>query len=218
MINFSPTISLNANPTQTQTVPELRKELEPPSPEKPTLVHNLKCLSARIIGVKPEYQGGGYTPSIKCFVEDNHSDVAIVAAVATFRNDAMPMGTKPTEINNIRAHVVFRNMDAKEIGEGTPAACWLNEYWNTVDFPIGEPRTLILSVFKDKSIATLWNKRSWVQRGGYTEEPNELVHINIDADHVIAEVQLLSYRGETRFTAKFEIHNGDDLGIEKVLE
>lgn len=63
--------------------------------------------------------------------------------IACFRNDHT--SSHPvTEASYVRAHVIYRDDNGQEIGNGIPSACWFDSHFDTVDFRVGQSHCVFL--------------------------------------------------------------------------
>ncbi len=198
---FNPVIVLPNNPAPVKE--EVRPETPRRTPDKPKRIHNIKCVSAQVMWISMQMDR---SVPLHFFETRKDGYDAGIAAVATFRNSAMPEGVKPSEISNIRAHIVYLDRNGAEIGYGNASAAWLDDFWNDVNFPIGDPKTAVIAMFADGFMGTVQNKRSNLNTNPYgNSRADDYVTTKIAATYAVAEVQLLTYTGEMLFSQKFEL-------------
>jgi len=119
-------LNLNSVPNRAPVTPT-RKPVEPPKP-------NLVCLKSRVIQTRFYPNESGRVE----FVEvDKRSGDTTTTLIACFRSESI--GT-----DDVRAHLIYRDKDNEEIGNGVARACWLNTEWDLVEFNVGDAHCVIL--------------------------------------------------------------------------
>jgi hypothetical protein len=137
--------------------PAAPEPLAPPRQRGPNLIF----LQARIAAVTFDH-----TPDRQLFYESLVQDRDDPRAVlACFRNE--PAGGRAVAgAERVRAQVVYRNQAGREIGLGIARACWLDEFGDMVDFPVGEGHCAILITMRsDGQLLIPWRQRTRAQDG-----------------------------------------------------
>jgi hypothetical protein len=138
------------------------------------------------------------------------------AAIVTVRNQAIE-GVRVPKVEHVRAHIIFRSRSGEEIGTGIYAAAWVGEYHNTVDMPLGEPKTLLIGFYEKGKLHAFSNRRSpFVSNWGSDIWDDGLEELEVEASPVLAELQLLSYGGDVLLSHKFEIDTRDIPAIKRL--
>ncbi len=179
----------------------------------PTAVHietspNLVFLGARAINVRIEQDP---RTGITRTYEDARGDFH--ALLATFRNEALQSrSVKP--LSGVGSHLVYRDAQGREIGDGISGADWLAEGSHEADFDTGGPSRsliLILKLVHDDRLFVMWRRRTrgnWMGAGleeeatGLPEFPSSIrVQLLEDAE-VVKEIELQTNVADGGFQAK----------------
>jgi hypothetical protein len=145
IINFNPVIQnvQNAPPVggaagAAQPAPGPQPQVHPPEPRP-----NLIFLQTRVVPVTFDN-----APDRQFFYESRVEDRDDPRAVlACFRNEPAA-GRAVADAERVRAQVVYRNQAGNEVGVGNPRACWLDEFGDMVDFPMGDSHCAILVIMR----------------------------------------------------------------------
>jgi len=164
-INFSPIIQNIQHPVPIGVAAEAaqpaRVEQQPQVPA-PQPGPNLIFVQARIAPVTLDN-----TPDRQFFYESRIEDRDDPRAVlACFRNELVD-GRAGIDLENVRAQVIYRNQAGQEIGLAILGACWLNEFGDMVDFPVGDTHCAVLITRRaDGQLLMPWHRRRRAPDGG----------------------------------------------------
>ena len=144
-----------ANPL---TVPQARQETraspQPSSHSRPNLVF----LGTRTIRI-----GFDALDWRESFFE-SQKDADPPGVVACFRNEPFPE-TPGTDTDGVRAEMIYRDKDGQETGI-VPRACWLQDYFDMVDFPVGASHCAILAILRPGGrLVAPWKRRATAADG-----------------------------------------------------
>jgi hypothetical protein len=106
----------------------------------------------------------------------------------------------------VRAQIIYRDRDGREIGNGVPRACWVDHPFDLIDFPLGQARCAVLAlVLSDDRIVTPWKQREAVRdwMGGETVT-TQSCDLPADVAREL-EVRLIGGRNELLLAIEFEL-------------
>lgn len=85
--------------------------------------------------------------------------------VACFRNEPSP-GQEVMEADSVRATIIYRDKEGRELGI-VPRACWLQDYSDTTDVPVGESRCAVLAICRPGGeMVAPWRRRARAAEAG----------------------------------------------------
>jgi hypothetical protein len=95
---------------------------------------------------------------------ERQDETDIRAVVACFRNQ--PLDDQiVADAGCVSAHIVYRNPNNEEVGEGIARALWLGETHNTVDFDVGESKCAILLLQAGEKLIAPYKRRQETHYG-----------------------------------------------------
>jgi len=84
--------------------------------------------------------------------------------VACFRNEPFPE-MPGIDADDVRAQIIYRDKDGRETGI-VPRACWLQDYSDMVDFPVGASHCAILAILRPRGrLVAPWKRRTTAPNG-----------------------------------------------------
>jgi predicted nucleotide-binding protein len=137
------------------------------------------------------YQGEGFYRS------DSPNDP--FGVIACFRNE--PSSTRRViDANDVRAQIIYKDGDGKEIGNGVPRACWVGHKLDLIDFPLGQANCAVLMMlFNDGKLLVPWKERArsydWMGGGGDIVRTRD-TEFSKDAVKTI-EIRLIGHENES---------------------
>jgi len=95
---------------------------------------------------------------------ESRKDADPPGVVACFRNEPFPE-TPGIDADDVRAQIIYRDKDGRETGI-VPRACWLQDYFDMVDFPVGASHCAILAILRPGgSLVAPWRRRTTAPDG-----------------------------------------------------
>ena len=90
---------------------------------------------------------------------ESQKDADPPGVVACFRNEPVPE-TPGIDADGVRAQMIYRDKDGRELGI-VPRACWLQDYFDMVDFPAGASHCVILAILRPGGrLVAPWRRRA----------------------------------------------------------
>ena len=161
LINVAPTISPTISPAISHANgqvfadrPSPPKEL--PRPRKPNLIF-LRAEKVPISFRHSYSEGEIFSES-----RDKTRERGIKAC---FRNESSNLHPV-TDAIYVRAQVIFRDSNEQEIGSGISSACWLDYYFDSIDFHVGESHCASLGYMEQMNkLLVPWKERRHTWEG-----------------------------------------------------
>jgi len=90
---------------------------------------------------------------------ESRKDADPPGVVACFRNEPFPE-TPGIDADDVRAQMIYRGKDGQELGI-VPRACWLQDYFDMIDFPVGASHCAILAILRHGGrLVAPWRRRT----------------------------------------------------------
>lgn len=135
--------------TVPQAPQETRASLQPSLHARPNLV---------FVGTRTTRIGFDALGWRESFFE-SQKDADPPGLVACFRNDPFPE-TPGIGADGVRAQMIYRDKDGRELGI-VPRACWLQDCFDMVDFPVGASHCVILAILRPGGrLVAPWRRRA----------------------------------------------------------
>jgi hypothetical protein len=170
---------MTANPHVSQNInlhlPGSEKQEKPiPPPAKPKPQHNLKLHSCKMARIEDNMGPRGEMSGFR-FAEDQSSPNAAVVFIKNKSKEG-----EVAYIDDVRAALIFKDSDRKEIGQGVHQACWVDNHLKNASFALEETKCVILLVIQngttvgDQQVTSPYVKEhigSYGNYGGLSVEP-----------------------------------------------
>jgi len=99
---------------------------------------------------------------------ESQKDVDPFGVVACFRNEPSPE-MPGIDADCVRAQMIYRDKDGREMGI-VPRACWLEDYSDMVDFPVGRSHCVILAILRQRGrLVAPWRRRATAPDGHHAQ-------------------------------------------------
>ena len=136
---------MEANPKMSQSVhlhlPRSEKQEKPPliSP-KPKPKHNLQLHSCKMLQIEENLGPHGEMNGFHITDDQSKPNTAVVCVKNKSKDSEVGI------LDNVRAALVFRDGNGKEIGNGVDQAVWVDNYMGNASFDLEETKCVIVAV------------------------------------------------------------------------
>jgi hypothetical protein len=179
---------MTANPQMNQHISlhlpgsEKQEKPIPARAAKPKPQHNLKFHSCKMARINDSMGPRGEMSGFH-FADDQSNPNAAVVCIKNKSKEG-----EVAYIEDVRAALIFKDSDRKEIGQGVHQACWVDNHLKNASFELEETKCVILVIIQkgttvgDQQVTSPYVKEhigSYGNYGGLTVEPYYLDN-NVD--------------------------------------